>query len=160
MISCTARKYFKNTLKMHLASHKVLPSPPTLQQTIGTYTFLLVDRYLYMQQTLYKSKYSLSNHSVYSFGHKTGQFSINWDTQTECTSTSSITFGPQIRKFCFLLWRIALVLHHLGKDVFLFSCRLFVFMCKGDIEQDRCLCVVYKLICLHYRLYSIGPIMY
>lgn len=37
---------------------------------------------------------------------------------------------------------------------------LFFKVLKGDIEQDGCLSVVYKLICLHYRLYCNGPIMY
>lgn len=47
--------------------------------------------------------------------------------------------------------------------VFLFlslSLLLFSKALKGDIEQDGCLSVVFKLICLHYRLYSNGPIMY
>lgn len=46
---------------------------------------------------------------------------------------------------------------------FLFSSSsllLFSKVLKGDIEEDGCLSVVYKLICLHYRLYSNGPIMY
>lgn len=54
-------------------------------------------------------------------------------------------------------------LHHLNnRNVFLSpsSLPLFFKVLKGDIEQDGCLSVAYKLICLHYRLYSNGPIMY
>jgi len=46
--------------------------------------------------------------------------------------------------------------------IFLFLSSSFVFQgtFKGDIEQDGCLSVLCKLICLHYRMYSNGPIMY
>lgn len=37
---------------------------------------------------------------------------------------------------------------------------LFSKVLKGDIERERCLSVVCKLICLHYRSCSYGPIMY
>lgn len=44
--------------------------------------------------------------------------------------------------------------------IFFSGLLLFSKVLKGDIEQDGCLSVVCKLICLHYRLYSNGPIMY